>query len=113
MKGEILMSEKREYRIFRVFCVTSIVMLASLLTLTGILTAKYQTEKNAFDKNYDIVQVYEKEDSAVININGKISEIHPQRAGKYFNLLSHTVLAPADNIIEAVRAIIDYTGSIK
>lgn len=94
-----------EYKIFRVFCILSIALLCTLLLTTGILTVKYQTEQTVFGSTHSTVQIYEKEDGAVLNFNGKISQLHPKRYAEVFNTLSYTVLAPINNLIELVRTV--------
>ena len=94
-----------EYKIFRVFCILSIVLLCTLLLTTGILTVKYQTEQTVFGSAHSVIQIYEKDDGAVLNLNGKISQLHPQRYSEALDTLSYTVFAPINNLIELVKTV--------
>lgn len=95
-----------EYKVFRVFCLTAVSLLLALLLTTGILTAKYQTEQTVFGTQRSVLQVYEKSGGAVLNLNGKVSEINPQLFFKGMDILSFTLLAPVNNFIELGKTIV-------
>lgn len=103
---------RTEYGIFRAFCAVSAIMLCALLITTGILTAKYRTEQTVFGNVADTVRVYEKEDSTVISINGRVTSIEPERLARKADALSHTVFSPLGNVIELAKAVVNAVGSL-
>lgn len=97
---------KDEYKIFRVFCIVAAVILFSLLVTTGIMTAKYQTEQTVFGDSHSVIQIYERDNGFLMNLNGKISETEPQKWLRYADVLSYTLFAPVNNFIQLGKAII-------
>lgn len=96
---------KSDYKIFRVFCVFAVIVLLALLLTTGILTAKYQTEQMVFGSRHSVIQVYEKENTALLNIDGRITELSRSAVREALDFLSYTLFAPVNNLIESGRAI--------
>lgn len=92
-------------KIFRVFCIFSIAVLCALLVTTGILTAKYQTEQTVFGNSHEVVRIYEKTGSAVMSAGNKIAKLDFNDFSGVFDFVSHTFLAPIDNVIEIVRIV--------
>lgn len=96
---------KDEYKVFRVFCIVSVIILLSLLVTTGIMSAKYQTEQTVFGYSHSVLQIYENENGFLMNFNGRISEAQPQKWLRYADILSYTLFAPLNNFIELGKVI--------
>lgn len=93
-------------KIFRVFCIFSIAILCALLVTTGIITAKYQTEQTVFGYDHKVVRIYENKGSAVMSAGEKIAKFNVGDFSGVFDFVSHTALAPIDNVIELIKAVV-------
>lgn len=97
---------KKNYRLFRIFCLTSIAILGLLLLSVGLLTAKYETDEAVFKATYSTVRIFSGENNVTVNLGGKILNFVPSRLISIFEALRPLILAPINNFLELVKAII-------
>lgn len=76
-----------------------------LLLVTGVLTAKYNSETTVFGTEHPVVQVFKAQDRTLINVSGRIFDYEPEKVKKYALAAWRIVLSPVGNITEAISSI--------
>lgn len=97
---------KKNYRLFKIYCLMSIAVLGVLLVSVGLLSAKYETDETVFKATYSTVRVFSGENNVTVNLGGKILSFVPSNFISVFEALRPFILAPINNFLELIKAVI-------
>lgn len=97
---------KKNYRLFRVYCLSAICILGVLLFAVGMCTAKFQTDETVFKATYSTVRVFSGENSVTVNFGGRILSFVPSTVISVLEKIRPIFLSPINNFVELIRTVI-------